>query len=351
MKESAREENLRLPVKLDTATNGEYWPKPLSSEIQQVNRWSMEAAERNARLVGISRRDYLRTTCGAATVFLALNQLGCSGGRYNLRRDADRDQAAADEVLRGNEFIFDVQTHEVTTDRAWLEVERPHVGDFLKQVAQAKCGAPSWVDCFTEDVLIREVFLDSDTQFGVLSALWGEPHPTPIDLAAHTRERAVTDVSDLRPADPPGDAEPAAPQRRAPGLRGNDGYRASGASSRAGMTRRCGLKRLHCGHEDRWHPGVQGAAEPVPQGSPGRDHHPGHGSGSRRCRGSASRDNHGQLESRGDSLPTGRRRGPGPASQAEARGFPATMGGFQRARLAQRYCAGTAGRGQRGVTG
>ncbi|MGA9521652.1 MAG: amidohydrolase family protein [Myxococcaceae bacterium] len=191
MKKSAREEPLRLPVKIDTTTNGEFWPRPLPPQLQRLKRSAMKAAGENARLLGVSRRDYLRTTCGAATVFLALNQLGCVGGRYNVSPESDRDQAAADAALRGGEFIFDVQTHEVTTDRAWLEIDRPNVGDFLKQVPQARCGGPSWVDCFTEDVLIREVFLDSDTQYGVLSALWGEPHPTPIDLAAHTRERVA----------------------------------------------------------------------------------------------------------------------------------------------------------------
>lgn len=38
-------------------------------------------------------------------------------------------------------------------------------------------------DCFSAQVLAKEVFLDSDTDVAVVSTLWGEPSPTPIDSA------------------------------------------------------------------------------------------------------------------------------------------------------------------------
>jgi hypothetical protein len=40
-------------------------------------------------------------------------------------------------------------------------------------------------------VLIREVFLNSDTQFAVLSALWGDPNPMLTEEAARTRDKVA----------------------------------------------------------------------------------------------------------------------------------------------------------------
>jgi predicted TIM-barrel fold metal-dependent hydrolase len=139
----------------------------------------------------LTRRQYLATCCGAATVLLALNGLGCRGGRYGVRREAALDPEAARQALGGKEFIFDVQTHQVSGERAWWETGQPSLADFLKRTPQADCGAPHWARCFSDDVLIREVFLDSDTQLAVLSALWGDPNPITAEEAARTREKVA----------------------------------------------------------------------------------------------------------------------------------------------------------------
>lgn len=189
MKKSAPDEPLRLPVKLDATSNGEYWPRPPDAALTHVNRTAMENAADNARRLGMTRREYLASTCGAATVFLALNGLGCSGGRYNVPKEAGLEPAAAKEALEGREFIFDVQTHQVSAERVWWREDEPNLGDFLKTTPQADCGAPSWAQCFTDDVLIREIFLNSDTNLAVVSALWGDPLPMLTEEAARTRDK------------------------------------------------------------------------------------------------------------------------------------------------------------------
>src|SRR6185503_1091522 len=109
MKKSEREEPLSLPIKIDSTTNGEFWPRPLEPLLlNRLSRAQADAVE-NARRLGISRRDYLRSTCGAALTLLALNELGCRGGRYALSSESALDKAVADQALKGREFIFDVQ--------------------------------------------------------------------------------------------------------------------------------------------------------------------------------------------------------------------------------------------------
>jgi predicted TIM-barrel fold metal-dependent hydrolase len=188
MRKSAPDVPEVLPIKLDSTSNGEYWPCAPDPALARARRAAAAEIARNARRTGMSRREYLRTCCGAATVLLAMNQLGCRGGRYGVRPEAALDPAAAKEALGGKELIFDVQTHQVSGERVWWDTGQPSLADFLKRIPQADCGAPHWARCYTDDVLIREVFLDSDTQLAVLSALWGDPNPITVEEAARTRD-------------------------------------------------------------------------------------------------------------------------------------------------------------------
>ena len=88
----------------------------------------------------MTRREYLSTCCGAATVFLALNQLGCGGGRYRVPEEAALDPNAARAALAGDEFVFDVQTHQVSAERVWWDVAGPSLADFLSRNPHGDCG-------------------------------------------------------------------------------------------------------------------------------------------------------------------------------------------------------------------
>lgn len=189
IKKTDPDDALVLPIKIDSTSNGEYWPQQIGPELARVREKALVDAFENAKRTGVSRRDYLRSTCAAATTLLALNELGCSGGRYNVPKEAGVDQMAAKAALGGDELIFDVQTHFVSTTRPWWKVDKPNMAQYLETVPQAKCGQDPWLGCFSEDVLIKDVFLDSDTDLAVLSALWGSPHPTAAEDADHARER------------------------------------------------------------------------------------------------------------------------------------------------------------------
>jgi predicted TIM-barrel fold metal-dependent hydrolase len=93
-----------------------------------------------------------------------------------------------------------VQTHHVAADRVWWESERPTIAQFLVETPQARCEVPNGAPrgsnaqalaCFDQDHYLKEVFLDSDTDIAVLSALWGTPEMNAIhvDEMARTRER------------------------------------------------------------------------------------------------------------------------------------------------------------------
>jgi hypothetical protein len=185
-KKSQLEPEPRLPIKLDTASNGEYEPQPLTPEVQLIKRLAMERAERNARRLGLSRRQFLMTACGTATTLLCMNQVfghtGTVGGSFDVSPMMELDLAAAKSRLAGDEFIFDIQTHHVNP-------ARPSSG-FVRGFPFRNCGEPNPVDCFSVEHYIKEVFMDSDTSIAVLSAVPANPGDDPLtaDEAAATRE-------------------------------------------------------------------------------------------------------------------------------------------------------------------
>ena len=168
------EDDPGLPIKLHPCSNGEYDPPPATAVVREAMRRALVASDDNARRLGMSRRQFLRTACGAATTLAVL--AACSkesnggrdtGGTYSLPPDAGVDRDAAESALGGDEFVLDVQGHLLEYDldapvpARWLGAGYP----------QARCGEEDPRACFTTSHFLDEVFLRSDTSMAVLSAV------------------------------------------------------------------------------------------------------------------------------------------------------------------------------------
>src|ERR1051325_5420054 len=64
----------RLPIKLDSTSNGEFVPVPLSGTNRAANRLAHEAASDFSKKLGFTRRKFLVSSCGAASTLLAAPQ-------------------------------------------------------------------------------------------------------------------------------------------------------------------------------------------------------------------------------------------------------------------------------------
>ncbi len=139
----------RLPIKLDATSNGEFLPVPLDAVNRRANRLAQDWAGENARRMGVSRRAFLVSSCGAASTLLAFNAAnaaaGRSGGYFDLEQSAAVDPEIATQRLAGREFVFDVQGHFVGANG----IGRTGLGNARQ--------------------FIKDIFLDSDTDMMVLS--------------------------------------------------------------------------------------------------------------------------------------------------------------------------------------
>lgn len=189
-------EGTRLPIKLDTTSNGEFTPVPLDAAATAANTNAHEKVGDAARKLGMKRRDYLITTCGAAATLAAMNEAfaaaGKTGGSYTLPKEAPFEVAAADSVVAGDEFIFDVQLHHVNPKGTWRN--RPGAAQAMGFFAnnQAACNESDKLECLGADDMLREVFIDSDTTAAVLSSVPSAPdNSLLVQEAAETRALAA----------------------------------------------------------------------------------------------------------------------------------------------------------------
>ena len=162
----------RLPIKLDSTSNGEFAPVPLDARNRAANRLAHERATENAKRRGLSRRRFLTSACGAASTLLAFNATNAAGGRtggaFELHPEAAMDEALA-RVQVGpakDEFIFDVQGHFIDTPKG---------------------------NDKSAEVFVKDVFMDSDTDVMVLSFVPSTRESEPVTIQAADAMRRVVD--------------------------------------------------------------------------------------------------------------------------------------------------------------
>jgi hypothetical protein len=165
-------EGKRLPIKLDSTSNGEFLPVPLSSANRAANRLAHEFASGFSKNWGLTRRSFLVSACGAASTLLAFNAANAAAGKRGGFFDLS-DEAALDlELARvqvgpaKDEFIFDVQGHFI---------------DGPKGSAKGP------------DVFIKDVFMDSDTDVMVLSFVPSTREAEPVTIQAADAVRRIVD--------------------------------------------------------------------------------------------------------------------------------------------------------------
>ena len=183
-----------LPVPTQVVSNEEYFPLPQTRQQQAVEHHALELADRNSKRLGMSRRQLLRTSCGMAVSFAAMNAVF---GEFFTVDAAELLEPAAAQERKIKYFIFDVQTHHVGTGTQIPSANREFLDYFynLRRTVARADPALAEREMKKEDLelenFIKEVFLDSETDLIALSSL---PSPSetgsalPPHVIAHSRK-------------------------------------------------------------------------------------------------------------------------------------------------------------------
>lgn len=193
-----------LPITFPPLSNGEHAPQPPSDVEGEAMRRAYETAGIASRRLGMNRRQFLGSVCGAAATLLAIQTAardkaaatGASlGGSFQLPRESVFETAAAATAIAGDEFIFDVQTHLLEYDLTGGKGE-PFFGAGFPQ---ARCDAEDPRSCFSIEYYTDLVLEQSDTSLAVLSALPILSRPNPLSIEIMEKARAMTEAACRQP--------------------------------------------------------------------------------------------------------------------------------------------------------
>jgi predicted TIM-barrel fold metal-dependent hydrolase len=204
-----------LPVDVLPCSNGEFLPEDPTPDQLAIMALANQETERARRQFNMSRREFVRTAAAFSIGVWAINQItGTTWGGYNAfghntltNAACDLEHPNAQLDNRPGEFIFDVQSHHVDPNGTW-RVTNPAIEAFFAAIWPQAGGIgggfddPYWpvhtpfrggrevdpIENLGRFHYLKELFLDSSTNFTVLSAVPSEPdnQPLPVDEAAHT---------------------------------------------------------------------------------------------------------------------------------------------------------------------
>ncbi len=157
------EDRAIVPFPTYPVSNMEWVPTGPTEKQKLAERLIAEECAERAKRHGMSRAQFLRTAAATATAFMVLNKLHGSTA-YAVKKQHCDDLDAARELLDTEYFVMDVQQHHVD-----LNLFPDGVGCFLRfRDRMAAGGCPASVG---QANYVKEVFVDSETDVGVISGL------------------------------------------------------------------------------------------------------------------------------------------------------------------------------------
>ncbi|MBI5570151.1 MAG: amidohydrolase family protein [Desulfomonile tiedjei] len=161
-------EDLPFPVPTKTIPADESASPYQSDSQRRVELLAGDLTHELSRKLGMSRREFLGSSCGMAVVFMAMNSV--FGEFFSVNRAEAADPAIASERQKAlaGQFIFDVQTHCVgsTYAETWLLGLRERAKQWNPELK----GERTTLDELRFDNYYREVYDLSDTKIALLSS-------------------------------------------------------------------------------------------------------------------------------------------------------------------------------------
>ena len=175
----------RGPIPTQVVSNGEYMPSPQTDDQRRVERILGELADAHARRLRMDRRQFLKTSCGMAAAFVAMNRV--YGELFSVGVAEAAEPAAAAERLAAlaKQLVIDVQLHFVRDDFSWDGLLM--LGEWAKRWNPVLEREGVTLRRYKFENFVKEVFLDSETRVGLIS---GAPSDDPAHSVIGSAELA-----------------------------------------------------------------------------------------------------------------------------------------------------------------
>lgn len=156
------------PVPTQMISNGEFLPIAQTPAQRRVEHELAQLTASHSRRLGISRRDFLRSSVGMTAAFAAMNSV--FGTYFNDANAAalDPDLANALRDRLRKQTIIDVQLHFVRDDYKKTIVLA--LGEYAKNWNPVLAKEGASIERYKFDHFLKEVYFDSDTTIGLVSA-------------------------------------------------------------------------------------------------------------------------------------------------------------------------------------
>src|ERR1700736_5160172 len=164
------------PVPTQIVSNGEYLPPSQSATQKKVEARIKELADLNGKCLGLNRRQFMRTSCGMAAAFLAMNEIYGNVFQVTAAEAREPEMMLARTKSLAGQFVFDVQTHFVRDD--FKHQELLDLAGFASEHwnPQMKQEGVSSLARYKFQNYMKEIYYDSDTTMALLS---GAPFDDP----------------------------------------------------------------------------------------------------------------------------------------------------------------------------
>ena len=151
------------PMPTQAVSNEEFVPRPQSEPQKQVEHLIGEMSETRAKKLGLQRRDFMRTSMGLATCFLASNQV--FGKCWDVDEVETWEASPYEEKWPKDEyFIIDVQAHFTNG----LPIAGFRTMEFVKNMG---FDLKNDADAYSFKNFVKEMYFDSDTKMVVISGV------------------------------------------------------------------------------------------------------------------------------------------------------------------------------------
>jgi uncharacterized protein len=165
------------PVPMQMVSNGEFNPLPQSAEQRKVEGRLKDLADQNGRRLGLDRRRFLRSACGMAAAFVAMNDVFGPIFKVDPAEAKEPDAGAARAASLSKQFIFDDQLHFIRDDYPFegLTGMATYAAENLNPAMKNE-PVGMGLERYKFNNFLKEIYFDSDTTIGLLS---GAPFDDP----------------------------------------------------------------------------------------------------------------------------------------------------------------------------